>query len=113
MTVPPAPVRAPSQRPLARVSRRSANDKGDNEVKPGAVHRSPGICLTAEENPWKASARRPSDEGCATSHSLKWDTLFPHEVGRIAQNVMEGQRRKEGKDSNVCIDISFFKVHLF
>ena len=28
-----------------------------------AVHRSPGICLTAEENPRKTSARRPSDEG--------------------------------------------------
>ena len=28
------------------------NDKGDNEMIPGAVHRS-GICLTAEENPGK------------------------------------------------------------
>ena len=27
---------------------RSANDKDDNEVKSGAVHRSPGINLTAE-----------------------------------------------------------------
>ena len=27
-----------------------ANDKGDNEMIPGAVHRSPDICLTAEEN---------------------------------------------------------------
>ena len=27
-----------------------ANDKGDNEMILGAVHRSPGICLTAEEN---------------------------------------------------------------
>ena len=30
-----------------------ANDKGDNEMILRAVHRSPGICLTAEENPWK------------------------------------------------------------
>ena len=30
-----------------------ANDKGDNEMILGAVHRSPGICLTAEENPRK------------------------------------------------------------
>ena len=29
------------------------NDKGDNEMILGAVHRSPGICLTAEENPRK------------------------------------------------------------
>ena len=35
-----------------------ANDKGDNEMIPGAVHRSPDICLTAEEN----RARRPSGE---------------------------------------------------
>ena len=31
-------------------SRLSANDKGDNGMIPGAVHRSPGTCLTAEEN---------------------------------------------------------------
>ena len=24
-----------------------ANDKGDNEMIPGAVHRSPGVCLKA------------------------------------------------------------------
>ena len=27
-----------------------ANDKGDNEMIPGAMHRSPGISLKAEEN---------------------------------------------------------------
>ena len=30
-----------------------ANDKGDKEIIPGAVHRSLGIYLTAEENPVK------------------------------------------------------------
>ena len=53
VAVPPAPVRVPSQRPLAPsvASVTSvANDKGDNEIILGAVHRSPGICLTAEEN---------------------------------------------------------------
>ena len=37
---------------LSRVSRQSdlsANDKDDNELIWGAVHRSPGIYLTAEE----------------------------------------------------------------
>ena len=56
VAVPPAPVRVPSQRPLASsvASVTSvANDKGDNEMVRGAVHRSPGICLTAEENPRK------------------------------------------------------------
>ena len=53
VTVPPAPVWVPSQKPLAPnvVSVISvANDKGNNEMILGAVHRSPGICLTAEEN---------------------------------------------------------------
>ena len=57
VAVPPAPVRVPSQRPLApSVSsvKSVANDKGDNEMILGAVHRSPGICLTAEENPRKS-----------------------------------------------------------
>ena len=56
MAVPPAPVRVPSQRPLApSVSsvKSVANDMGDNEMILGAVHRSPGICLTDEENPRK------------------------------------------------------------
>ena len=58
-----------SQRPLspsvASVTS-VANDKGDNEMVLGAVNRSPGICLTVEENSRKlqeTSARRPSDEG--------------------------------------------------
>ena len=54
VAVPPAPVRVPTQRPLtpsvASVTS-VANDKGDNEMILGAVYRSPGICLTAEENP--------------------------------------------------------------
>ena len=37
----------------SRQSHLSNNDKGDNGMIPGAVHRSPGICLTAEENPGK------------------------------------------------------------
>ena len=38
---------------LSRVSRQShisANDKGDNEMIPEAMHKSPGIYLTPEEN---------------------------------------------------------------
>ena len=34
------------------MSRLSANNKGDNEVVTEAVHKSPGIYFTAEENPW-------------------------------------------------------------
>ena len=53
MAVPLAPVRFLSQRPLAAsvASVTSvANDKSDDEMIVGAVHRSPGICITAEEN---------------------------------------------------------------
>ena len=54
MAVPPAPVRVRSQRPLAPsvASVTSvANDKGENEIILGAVHRSLGICLSVEETP--------------------------------------------------------------
>ena len=57
VAVPAAPVQVTSQRPLAPsvASVTSvANDKGDNEITPGAVYRSPGIYLTAEENPRKS-----------------------------------------------------------
>ena len=56
VAVPPAPVRVPSQRPLApsfSSVTSVANDKDDNEMILGTVHKSPGICLTAEENPRK------------------------------------------------------------
>ena len=45
-----APVRVPNQRPLAQSVTSVANDKGDNEMIPEAVYRSPGICLAAEGN---------------------------------------------------------------
>ena len=57
----------------------------------GAVHRSPGICLIAEENPRKISSRRQSDEG----YCFKWGFLPPNEFGRIAQHVRKGEGRKE------------------
>ena len=64
MKTPPAHVRIPSQWPLLRVSRQSANDKSD-EMIPGAVHTSPIIYLIGEENPGKPqlgdSQRRQCD----------------------------------------------------
>ena len=56
VAVPATPVRVPSQRPSAPsvTSVTSVvNDKGDNEMIPGAAHRSLSICLTTEENPGK------------------------------------------------------------
>ena len=48
--VSPVPERVPSQRPHASSVTSVANDKGDNETILRSVHRSPGVCLTAEEN---------------------------------------------------------------
>ena len=62
-----APVRVPNQRPLAPsvASVTSvSNGKGDVMIL-GAVHRSPGICLTAEENPRKPQlGDRPMEGLC-------------------------------------------------
>ena len=57
---------------LLRVLRQSglpANDKGDNEMILGAVHRCPGICLTAEENPRKPQLGDRLMELCDQSSS--------------------------------------------
>ena len=67
----------------------------ENDIIPWAVHISPGIYLTTEENPGEPS-REPSDEGCATSYRLKWGPLPPNDVCRIAQHVSEGEGRKKG-----------------
>ena len=49
VAVPSAPVPKATCPSVASVTL-VANDKGDNEMILEAVHRSPGICLTAEEN---------------------------------------------------------------
>ena len=64
MAVPPPPVRVSSQRSLvSSVASVTSNDKGDNEMIPGAVHRSPGLCLTTEENPGKPQLGDRLSEG--------------------------------------------------
>ena len=70
----PAPVRIPSQRPLTPsvTSVTSvANDKGDNEIIPETVHRTPGICLKLS----KTSARRPSGKGAVRPSSPQMRSL--------------------------------------
>ena len=47
LAVPPAPDRVPSQKSLAPSVISISNDKDDNKMILGAVHRSAGICLTA------------------------------------------------------------------
>ena len=38
------------------------------------------------------------EEGCGTSHRLKWGSLPLNVLGRIAQHVMKREGMKEGKD---------------
>ena len=92
--MPPAPVRVPSQWTLAPsvTSVTSvANDKGDNEMILGTVHRSPGICLTVEENPQKTSARSQSDEGAVRP------------VGSHSTPGREKERIKEKTGCDMCM----------
>ena len=92
MAVPPASVRVPSQRPLAPsvTSVMSvANDKGNNEMIPGAVYRSPDNCLTAEENPGKPQLG---------DHFFKWGSLLPMaSAGSHSISRREKEGRKEGR----------------
>ena len=86
MALPPAPARVPGQRPLApsvTSDTSVANDKCDNEMIPGAVHRSPGIGLKVEETPGKPQLGDRLMKGCATSHRFKWDPLPLKEVTRV------------------------------
>ena len=58
VAVPPAPGRVPSQRLLApSVASVTSVGNDDNEMILGAVHRSPGISLTAEKNAIKPELR--------------------------------------------------------
>ena len=89
MTVPAAPVRVFSQRPLApsvALVTLVANDKGDNEMILEPVHRSPGICLRAR------TARRPSGEGAV--RPVIASNGVPFLVARIAQHVRKREGRK-------------------
>ena len=101
MAVPAAPVRVPSQRSLA-LSVASVtsvpNDKDDNEMILGAVHRSPGIFLTAEENPRKPQLGDRLMKGLCDQSSPQMGSLSSNEVGRISQHIKKGEEMKEGKD---------------
>ena len=59
---------------------------------PGAAHRSPGICLTAEENPGKPQLGDRLMKGLCDQSSP------PNEVGRFVQHIRKGEGRQEGKD---------------
>ena len=109
MAVPPAPAWVPSQRALAPSVTSVTHDKGDNEMILGAVHRSSGICLTAEENPQKTSARRPSDEGSVRPVTASNGVPFL-QIRSIGYHSTSG-REKEGNNINITITFSVHIVH--
>ena len=98
MGVPAAPVRVPSQRlfdPSVASVTSVANDNGGNKMILGAVHRSPGICLAAQENPKKPHLGDRLMKKFATSHRLKWDTIPPNGVGSHSTSEWEKEGNKE------------------
>ena len=75
------------------MSRLSANDRGNNDIKLRAVHRYPGSYLMVDEIPRNLS----SYEGCATIHRLKWDPLPPNDIFRVTQHVREEKKNVKWK----------------
>ena len=99
MAVPPAPVRVPSQRslpPSVTSVMSVANDKGDNELIPGAAHRSPGICLTAEESSGKPQLGDRLMKGLCYQSSPQMGVTFLQMRTMGSHGTRE--ERKEGKD---------------
>jgi hypothetical protein len=94
--MPPPPVQGSSQMPLAPSScqsRLSVNYKGDNEIIPVAVHRSPGIYLTTEETP-----RKPQ---LGDSLNAVWSVIASNgvpyfQMSSVGSGTTSG-REKEGK----------------
>ena len=95
VAVPPAPVRVPSQRPLASsvasVSQSIANDK---EMILEAVHRSAGICLTAEEKPRKSQLGDRVMKGLCNQSS---PFIQMRSVGSHSTSGRKEEGKKEGR----------------
>jgi hypothetical protein len=86
---------------VSYVSLLLANDKGDNEVKPEAVHRVSGIQPTVEEN-WTISSRRQSFEAVRPVIA-QMGSLTLNNIGRISKHSREkiidhGLRQKKEKN---------------
>ena len=110
MVVPAAPVRVPSQRSLApsEASVTSvSNDKGDNEKILGAVHRSPGICLIADENSRKPQLGDSLMKGLCDQSSPQMGSLSS-KIRSVGSHSTSG-REKEGKREGIEPTFMIFK----
>ena len=99
VAVSPAPLRVPSQWPLAPsiASVMSvANDKDDNEMILGTVNRSPGICLSAEESPRKPQLGDHLMRTVIASNGVPF--LQMRSVGSHSTSGNGKEGRKEGRD---------------
>ena len=74
------------------MARQSANYKGDNEMVPRVLLKSPGIYLTAEEDPGKPQLEHRLMKAV---RAVKWGPLPPNDVGRITQHARRGDGWKE------------------
>ena len=83
------------------------NDESDNEIILGAVHRSPDICLTAEENLRKPQLGDRLMKGLCDQSSPQMGYRPPKEVGRMAQYVRKEKGRNEGKYGSIYLVIMF------
>ena len=106
MAVPPAPVRVANNDHLPRVSRqsrRSSNDKGNNEVIPVIVRRSPGIYLTAEENTGKPHLRESLMKAVRPFIALNGVPYFQmRSVGSHRTLGRDKKGKKEKADRIIC-----------
>ena len=71
-----------------------ANVKGGNEMIPGAVQRSPGICLTAEETPGKPQLGDHPIKGLCDQSSPQMGSFFLQM--RSVGSHSTSEREKEG-----------------
>ena len=87
---------------LPRVSYPSvANDKGDNEIISGAVRRSSGIYLTAEETPGKSQLGDRLMKAERPVIASNWTPYLPMNDPQL---VRKGVGRKEGRKEGVKND---------
>ena len=80
-----------------RVSRESSLSANDNEITPEAVHRSPGICLTAEENsgkPQLGHRRLKAVRKVIPSNGVCY--LQMRSVGSHSTSGMENEGKRKG-----------------
>ena len=87
--------------PECRVSHVVTNDKGGNEMILGAVHRSPGIFLTAEENP-----RKPLPDEGAVRPVIASNGVPFIQIKSVGSHSTSGREKEGNKERTGWLGIS-------